>query len=139
MASLAPEELQSLRAQAAKHLEEAEAEKAAADFALGNLKGREDQIREIRQHSETYIQNEISGRVPEDSLLNSHVRGDRTVLDTFIQLRDSLLEAYPGNVDQSSSYAHVQKSPRSIAMRSNDSTLWIISKKLDSCNTAVTK
>ncbi|CAJ0546809.1 Ff.00g014360.m01.CDS01 [Fusarium sp. VM40] len=103
VASLAPGELQSLRAQAAKHLEEAEAEKAAADFALGNLKGREDQIREIRQHSETYIQNEISGRVPEDSLLNSHVRGDRTVFDTFIQLRDSLLEAYPGNVDQSSS------------------------------------
>jgi hypothetical protein len=46
VASLIPEELQSLHAQAAKHLEEAEAEKAAADFALGNLNGRAEQIQE---------------------------------------------------------------------------------------------
>jgi hypothetical protein len=46
VASFIPEELQSLHAQAAKHLEEAEAEKAAADFALGNLNGRAEQIQE---------------------------------------------------------------------------------------------
>jgi hypothetical protein len=53
MINLKPGELNTLRTQAIQDLEQAEAEKAAVDFALGNLKGRENQIRETRQYRGT--------------------------------------------------------------------------------------
>ncbi|SPJ76050.1 uncharacterized protein FTOL_05781 [Fusarium torulosum] len=119
VAALTPEELEGQRAQAAKHLEEAEAEKAAADFALGGLKGREDQIQEIRQHSETYIQNEISGPTSQDGQLHPHAIGDKTFLDTFGKLRDSLLQTYPDNHDQSTS-DQLRKRQTEAAKKLND-------------------
>jgi hypothetical protein len=103
VAALTSEDLEGLRAQAVKHLEEAEADKAAADFALGGLEESEDLFREIRQQSETYIQNEISVPTSEDDQVHSHAIGDKKLLDTFSKLEDWLLQVYPGNRGQPSS------------------------------------
>jgi hypothetical protein len=119
VAALTPEELEGLRAQAVKHLEEAEAEKAAADFVLGGLKGREDQIREIQQHSETYIQNEIGDPTSQGGQFHPHAMGDKAFLDTFGKLKDILLQTYPGNHDQYTS-DQLRKRQTEAAKKLND-------------------
>ncbi|KAM0227344.1 hypothetical protein ACHAP5_012197 [Fusarium lateritium] len=99
--ALTPEKLERLRAQAARHFEEAEAEKAAADFALGEQKGREDQIRETRQHSDTCTQNEISSPVSQDCPVHAYEMRDKSSIGNFSQFEGTVFENCSGNCDLS--------------------------------------
>ncbi|KAM0269570.1 hypothetical protein ACHAPA_004146 [Fusarium lateritium] len=98
--ALTPEEVERLRAQAVRYLEEAEAEKAAADFALGEQKGREDQIRETRQHSDTCTQNETSSPVSQDRPVHAHEMRDKpSIDDNFSQFDGTIFRTYSCNCD----------------------------------------
>ncbi|KAM0197233.1 hypothetical protein ACHAPI_005086 [Fusarium lateritium] len=99
--ALTPEKVERLRAEAVRYLEEAEAEKAAADFALGEQKGREDQIRETRQHSDTCTQKETSSLVSQDCPVHAQEMRDESSIDNFSQFESTLSQKYSCNCDHS--------------------------------------
>ncbi|KAF5667308.1 hypothetical protein FHETE_6011 [Fusarium heterosporum] len=102
---LKPEDLNILRDQAMRDLEKAEDEKAAADFALGSLKGRQDQIQEIRQHSDMYLQHQADDqgngyRASECFIGDLLKTADKVYIEGLLELRQSLLQTYPGSQGQ---------------------------------------
>jgi hypothetical protein len=109
VANLNTEDFKRLHNNATKDLAQAEAEKAAADFALGNLEGREDQIREIQQQSETNTQQkadksrdeEQDSKPSEGNTVSQGILTDiisstgKVFLDGINRLRDSLIQPQP--------------------------------------------
>ncbi|KAF4998736.1 hypothetical protein FGRMN_3062 [Fusarium graminum] len=103
---LKPEELNTLHAQAMRDLEQAEDEKAAADFALGNLTGRQDQIQEIRQQSDVYMQHKEGDQGNGYKASRTFLTGllgtvGEVHIEGLMALRRSLLQTYPGSQGQS--------------------------------------
>ncbi|KAH7194262.1 hypothetical protein DER44DRAFT_902981 [Fusarium oxysporum] len=85
-----------LRSEAIQKLEQAESEKAAADYALGGLEAREEQLRQIRSHSRELIDTTNSGLresanhdVLAGIVANTgeiYFNGINTLLDSFLQV-----------------------------------------------------
>ncbi|KAM0355000.1 hypothetical protein ACHAPU_000847 [Fusarium lateritium] len=101
-----PEELNTLRARAKRDLEKAETEKAAADVALGNIKGREDQLKEIFHQSDMYMQHEADDlgngyKASQAFLVDLQATVSKVYIEGLLALKHSLLQTYPGSQDQS--------------------------------------
>ncbi|RKK80516.1 hypothetical protein BFJ69_g4326 [Fusarium oxysporum] len=94
--SIKPGKITQLRSEAIQKLEQAESEKAAADYALGGLETRKEQLRQIRSHSRKLIDSTNSGlreSADHDVLAGIvantgeiYVNGINTPLDSFLQV-----------------------------------------------------
>ncbi|KAJ4112881.1 hypothetical protein NW760_004705 [Fusarium oxysporum] len=94
--SIKPGKITQLRSEAIQKLEQAESEKAAADYALGGLEARKEQLRQIRSHSRKLIDSTNSGlreSADHDVLAGIvantgeiYFNGINTLLDSFLQV-----------------------------------------------------
>ncbi|KAM0545800.1 hypothetical protein ACHAPJ_011126 [Fusarium lateritium] len=125
VASAHPEEIERLLDKAILDLEQAEAEKEAADFALGYFRGRGDQLKEIHQQSDIILQDATNELDSEQSILpgdntpsgtqNTSSQGviagvltttGKVFLHGINKLRDALLQTHPSSENQLAATQH---------------------------------
>ncbi|KAF5586676.1 uncharacterized protein FSUBG_12063 [Fusarium subglutinans] len=90
------EHLAELRGEALKSLEKAESDKASFDCALADLKGREDQIKQIRDQSKTLVDemsNGMRGQSDQGVLAGVLASTGTAYVNGITSLLDSLLQA----------------------------------------------
>ncbi|EWZ80745.1 hypothetical protein NW765_015182 [Fusarium oxysporum] len=94
--SIKPGKITQLRSEAIQKLEQAESEKAAADYALGGLEAREEQLRQIRSHSRELVDSTNSGlreSANHDVLAGIVANTGEIYLNGVNKLLDSFLQA----------------------------------------------
>ncbi|KAF5669485.1 hypothetical protein FCIRC_9254 [Fusarium circinatum] len=94
------EHLAKLRCEALKSLEKAESDKAGFDCALADLKGREDQIKQIRDQSKTLVDemsNGMRGQSDQGVLAGVLASTGTAYVNGITSLLDSLLQATSGS------------------------------------------
>ncbi|KAF5722378.1 hypothetical protein FMUND_2890 [Fusarium mundagurra] len=104
MTSIKPEKIAQLRAEAIKNLELAESEKAATGHALVTLRAKEDQLRQIRDHSKRMIDTTSNGlrqQANHDVLAGTlanmgevYFNGVNRLLDSFLQTSSASLSGF---------------------------------------------
>ncbi|KAF9773228.1 hypothetical protein IL306_009001 [Fusarium sp. DS 682] len=103
ISNLNSERIEKLRAKAIENLSKAEFDKANSDYALGDFKGRESQIKQIRDHSKNLIDNMSNGLREQGShgqLAGVLANTGAAYFDGIKTLLDSLLQTSPGSEDE---------------------------------------
>ncbi|KAH7151459.1 hypothetical protein DER46DRAFT_690450 [Fusarium sp. MPI-SDFR-AT-0072] len=102
ISNLKPEQVAQLRGEALKNLEQAESDKASFDCALADLKGRKDQMKQIRDQSKTLvdeISNGMKGQSDQGVLAGVLASTGTVYVNGMTSLLDSLLQASSSSQD----------------------------------------